>query len=68
MSDDNRIDKVTGQVKETAGKAIGDGELENEGKAQRGIAQAKEAVDDAVHKVGGAVKRAANKATGSDSE
>lgn len=68
MPDDNQVDKVTGQAKKVAGKAIGDEELENEGKAQRGFAQAKEAVEDAAHKVQDAVKKAADKATGTGSE
>lgn len=68
MSDDEKIDKVTGQAKKAAGKVTGDEELENEGKAQHGMAQAKEAVDDAVQKVQDAVKKATNKATGSGNE
>lgn len=68
MSDDDKIDKVTGQAKKAAGKVTGDDELEYEGKAQHGMAQAKEAVEDTVEKVQEAVKKVADKATGSGKE
>lgn len=68
MPDDNQIDKAAGQVKKTVGKAIGDDELEEEGRAQHGIAQAKEAVEDTVNKVQDTVKKAVNRVTGNERE
>jgi uncharacterized protein YjbJ (UPF0337 family) len=68
MPDDNQIDKVSGQAKKTVGKAVGDAELEEEGRAQHGMAQAKEAVEDTVNKVQDTVKKAVNRVTGNGSE
>lgn len=61
MPDDNQIDKMAGQAKKTAGKALDDEDLENEGRAQYGIAKAKEAVEETVNKVQDAVRQAVKK-------
>ena len=59
MSTDDKIDQATGKLKEAAGKATGDEELKDEGKAQHGVAKAKDSVKDAASKIGDAAKDAA---------
>ncbi|HEV3359284.1 MAG TPA: CsbD family protein [Pseudonocardiaceae bacterium] len=61
MSANDKIDQVTGAAKQAAGKAVGDEELEAEGRTQKGIAKAKDAVKDAASKVGDAAKTALGK-------
>lgn len=61
MSANDKIDEATGKVKEVAGKATGDEELEAEGRTQHGVAKAKDAVKDAADKVGEAAKKAVGK-------
>ncbi len=61
MSTNDKIDQVTGVAKEVAGKAVGDEELEAEGRTQKDIAKAKDAVKDAASKVGDAAKTALGK-------
>ena len=58
MAAEDKIDKVAGKVKEGAGKATGDEDLEREGKAQSKIADAKDTVKDAAGKVKDAVQEA----------
>lgn len=60
MSADDKIDKAAGKVKEGAGKATGDDDLEREGRAQHGIADAKDAVKNAADKVTEATKKVVN--------
>lgn len=65
MSDTGRfndkVDQASGKTKEWAGKATDDKDLEREGKAQHGIAEAKENVRDAGTKVKDAVADTAHK-------
>jgi uncharacterized protein YjbJ (UPF0337 family) len=58
MSEEDKIDKAAGKTKETAGKVTGDRRLANEGKTQHRVAKAKEAAEDTLDKVTGAIRKA----------
>ena len=47
----NKADELGGKAKETAGKATGNNNLENEGKGDQVKANAKQGVEDAKNKV-----------------
>ncbi|MGI5164602.1 CsbD family protein [Spirillospora sp. CA-253888] len=53
----NKFDQAGGKVKETAGKATGNSEMEGEGKGDQMKAQAKDAMDDVKEKAGDAVDK-----------
>jgi uncharacterized protein YjbJ (UPF0337 family) len=57
----DNVDQVSGRTKEWAGRATDDRDLEREGKAQHGIAEAKENLRDAGEKVRDAVTDTAHK-------
>lgn len=60
----NKADELGGKAKETAGKATGNDNLENEGKGDQvkgGLKDAAEDVKDAARKVGDSVKDAFKK-------
>jgi uncharacterized protein YjbJ (UPF0337 family) len=50
------VDKIKGQIKEAAGKATGDKELETEGKTDQVVADVKDAVSEATETVAGVAK------------
>jgi uncharacterized protein YjbJ (UPF0337 family) len=66
MPEEDKIDKVAGKTKETAGKATGDRRLADEGKVQHSVAKVKEAAEDTVTKVTDAVKKAMKKSRHDD--
>lgn len=53
----DKIDKAAGKAKETAGKATGDEELEDEGRGQHAEAEAKDAVKKAKKHLGTAAEK-----------
>ncbi|MGH4018975.1 MAG: CsbD family protein [Pseudonocardiaceae bacterium] len=54
---ENKYDEATGKLKETAGKATGDEQMEAEGRAEKDKAQLKDRVQDTVEKVKDVFKR-----------
>jgi uncharacterized protein YjbJ (UPF0337 family) len=59
----DRIDELTGNVKEGLGKLTGSEQLEAEGEVQSGIARAKRKTKGALREAGGAVKEGIGKLT-----
>ncbi|MDQ3154795.1 MAG: CsbD family protein [Actinomycetota bacterium] len=53
----NKIDESTGKLKETAGRATGDEQLQAEGQGQKEGAQFKDKLQDAASKVKEAFKK-----------
>lgn len=51
MADESKFDQFKGNVKETAGNAIGNDELEKEGKEDKGSGKVKEVAENAKDKV-----------------
>ncbi|NMO03674.1 CsbD family protein [Gordonia sp. TBRC 11910] len=60
----NKVDDLKGRAKEAAGAATGDDDLKNEGKADQGLADAKQKVADAADKVKEGVDSIKDKLTG----
>ena len=56
MSLENKLEQVTGAIKEGFGKVTGDGKTEAEGAVEKTVAKAKEVVEDAKDAVEGAVE------------
>ena len=61
---EGKFDKVKGQIKETAGKALGDRDLESEGQAdqtggnvQEGFGKARRKVGEAIEDIGESISR-----------
>ena len=52
---DEKIDKLKGSIKETAGKLTDNKKIETEGKVEKTLAKGKEALDDIKDTVDGAV-------------
>ncbi|KAI8378005.1 uncharacterized protein BYT42DRAFT_497603 [Radiomyces spectabilis] len=72
---DAKMDKGIGNIKETAGSAVGNQSLENKGKAQHGEGQTQETaanitgyVQGMANQASGAVKGAINSLTGNTTE
>ncbi len=64
---DERIDEMKGNLKETAGRATGDTELQAEGRGEREIARAKRNIKGAGEQIKGAAERGVGKLTGDES-
>jgi len=59
-----KVEKAKGYVKEEVGEAIGDRDMEEEGRAQRNLGKAQEKLGEARRKVGDAVKEVGEKISG----
>jgi uncharacterized protein YjbJ (UPF0337 family) len=61
---DPKIDKAKGKIKETIGKVTGDKQLETEGQIEQASATVREKVADAAEAVGNAIEKAGLVASG----